>query len=560
MSPEDLLTEDRVLAEKASKIIELLKRPSIANDFIDSVFDYIQLLGMDYDVAFTCQCAQIKRCSDFTSLRCVYDNACNLLHSILLRWPALLKRDRHVIDPLHFHSHSNCSPAYNGKLHNSLNDLNTAINEQKNRFTNRARTSLSGMSQIRALILMRHFISMINCAQRAVNLAKLGGTQPLLPSKSVVCDGSKTSFPRKSCFMVRPWIPEVNKADLPSSLFRGAELDQALMIHDHRLRSILESAMEGKYIQKDSWRVLTKWVTEERECLSAYFKEYLKLVPAPLDGSMLRLERKIQSNFFSLLRHWASGAPEVVLLPCATFEAVREIIATRLVSPASAKIVGLHSPLLRTLIDLRLSKVIRGGLNVSVSDDLVALLQVCLKKAENCLKSCGGAAANYRAAALNEKGASNAWENCFKDSMDEFLRTGIWTSSEHPVVREIPRMRYDLLAAKSNEQYHKKVAKEELDLLEKLVCECDLMGCTCNKYKSKVRSLTPGLFTVYCGGCGVCELFELLPEAESPVTVFRTFAHRAWTVQELAAYEKWKNDGEWIDPFPCEFYEELFMI
>jgi hypothetical protein len=569
VSSSESSEEEKALCEKAKSIIALLDRPSIANDFIDCVFDYIQLLAIDYDEAFKCDCPKGRNNLSRESLQHIYDNACNLLISILLRWPALLKRDRHVIDPLHYFSHTNCSPAYNGKIYDSLNEINTAINEQKNRVTNRARTSLSGMGQIRALTLMRHFLAMINTAQRAVNSMQASWRRIKQAAsqtgfKTVVCDGSKTSFARKFCYMDRPWQQMPDNDSLPSALFRGAELDQAMMIHDSRLRSTLQMAMQKKSLSIDTWKILTKWIREERGCLEPYIKEYLKLVQDADDANIWKLERRVDSKFLPLLRHWASGAPEIVLLPVATFSAVCEIIETKKVSTASAKVVGLHSPLLQILIDLPLSNRFTGReracvrRKVGVSPELTTLLQFCLKRAQNCLKACGGAGADCSAAQLHRKGASNPWQNSFQDSEDEFFRTGIWTSSEHPVIRTIPKMRHDLLAAQSKEQYRKKVRQEEREHLDKLVEECEILGSTCNKYKSKVRSLTPGLFTVYCGGCGICEYFELLEEAESPATVFRTFVHRAWTDPELEAYRKWKQgEGEWVDPFPCEFYDEV---
>lgn len=562
--PEDTTTWSN-LVDEARKLVILLQRPSLANDFINSVFDYITLLHLDYDDLFKCQCPTLGRCSDFTRLKVVYDNACNLLHSILLRYPALLQRDGYIIDPLHFHSHKSCSQAYNGKLHLCLKGLNTSINEQKNRFTNRARTSLSGMGQVRACIIMRHFISMINGAQRSVNTMMFQNQllPTALPFKSVVCDGSKTSFAGKHCFMERPWLKRpVNSATEtpPSHLFRGAELDQALMIHDKTLRSTLEVAIEGKYVPVATWGVLTSWILAKRPCLGPYLEAYVKLV-APPHGSkepsdVRKLERSCDSNFLSVVRHWCSGAPEIVLVPAQTFEAVEDVIRNQSVSTSTSQVIGMHSPLLLRVINLSISHDVKDGKRVGVSRSLIDLLTCCLDKAQNGLKACGGLGDNSPQV-LKQNGASQPWENCFIDPVDEFFRTGVWTSSQHPVIRILPRMRQDVLAARSNEQYKKSTERNEMALLEKLFSESDLMGSTCNKYKSKVRSLTAGLFTVYCGGCGICELFELLPEAESTITVFETFAHRAWTPQELSAYQVWKKGGVWTDPVPCEFYDSV---
>jgi hypothetical protein len=73
------------------------------------------------------------------------------------------------------------------------------------------------------------------------------------------------------------------------------------------------------------------------------------------------------------------------------------------------------------------------------------------------------------------------------------------------------------------------------------------MGVTCNKNKEKHRALTPGLEITNCGGCGACEAFDLMPFAESPVTAFRMFAHRAWRESDRKAKKKWEEEGVWED-------------
>ena len=74
-----------------------------------------------------------------------------------------------------------------------------------------------------------------------------------------------------------------------------------------------------------------------------------------------------------------------------------------------------------------------------------------------------------------------------------------------------------------------------------------MMGETCNKYKSRQRAITPGPFTVFCRGCGVCEAFEMMPIAESPLTAFRMFAHRAWRTDDHEVLRHFEEDGIWND-------------
>lgn len=551
--------------ESSRKIIALLKRPSLPNDFIDTVFDYIALCDLDYHDLFQCQCSSMGRCNDFTRLSAIYDNGCNVLLAILLRFPALLHRDHYIIDALHFASHENCSPGFNGKSHDWVRSVNSAINEQKNRFTNKARTSLSGMGQIRALLLMRYHLATINLAQRHANqLLSMSNLVVPLINKTVVCDGSRTGFPYSKLHMTRPWFQDEDQgedtavsAPFPSQCFRGSELDLALMIPDSVLRTTLAHSIDGKLIEEKEWQKLTGWITSKRPFLTPFLSATLRVKKSVVagKGNMVMLE-SMSSGGAGLWRHWGSGAAEVLLIPERIFPAVEDVIQNRFVSASSSRQIAMHSDLLFRLFTLPVSKSSRDG-RESVSDELVALLTFSLQRARNCLMAVGGTAA-CSAVQLERTGASTPWTNCFIDATDEFVRTGIWASLDHPVIRKFDfEFRQDLLAERSKKQSRKDADKAEQKLLDELMEECEIMGFLCNKYKSKKRSLSPGLFTVYCGGCGICEFFELLPEAESPLTVFRTFVHRAWTSQELEAYETWRNTGTWIDPVPCLFYPEV---
>lgn len=570
------LSEETLSKIQSSRsIISLLKRPSLSNDFIDAVFDYIALCDLHYHDLFKCQCSKLGRCKDFSRLSVGYDNSCNVILSILLRFPAILQRDNFIIDPLHFASHQNCSPGFNGKAHDWVRSVNSAINEQKNRFTNRARTSMSGMGQIRALLLMRYLLATINLAQRhSNNLLYMSTNVVPLVNKTVVCDGSRTGFPYNKLHMTRPWFERDHDEDekddekeenhgacYPSQCFRGAELDHSLMISDSKFRSVLArgiDSIDGKPFQATEWTSFTAWIEKERPFLMPFLTATLQVKTSNSNDSAegsVRLKSTSQGGA-GVWRHWASGAPELILIPKRLFTAIEDVIKTCHVSKSSSEQIAMHSDLLIRLFKLPISKIEDDG-RERVSDELSALLTFSLQRARNCLMAVGGTAA-CSAIRLEKTGASTPWTNPFIDANDEFLRTGIWASLDHPVIRKFDfEFRQDLLAERSKKSSRRDASREEQILLEQLMMECERMGTLCNKYKSKQRSLSPGLFTVYCGGCGICELFELLPEAESPVTVFRTFVHRAWTAQEVEAYKKWQETGKWIDPFPCSFYPEV---
>jgi hypothetical protein len=501
-APDLLFEEDREEYEKLSKetlsnigssrsIISLLKRPSLSNDFVDAVFDYIALCDLDYHDLFQCQCSKMGRCTDFSRLSIGYDNSCNVILSILLRFPSILQRDNYVIDPLHFASHQNCSPGFNGKSLDWVRSVNSAINEQKNRFTNRARTSMSGMGQIRALLLMRYLLATINLAQRhSNNLLYMSKSVVPLVNKTVVCDGSRTGFPYNKLHMTRPWFERDDQNDedgdracFPSLCFRGAELDLSLMIPDSKYRTILAQAIDsinGKQFEAKEWRKFTAWIGRERPFLMPFLSATLGNEEAQ-SGKMVM--RSTSPGGAGVWRHWASGAPELQLIPERLFPAVEDVIKRQCVSTSSSQQIAMQSDLLIRLFKLDISKTQHDG-RERVSDELVGLLTFSLQRARICLMAVGGAGTCSAQRLERTGGASTPWTNPFIDATDEFLRTGIWASLDHPVIRKFDfEFRQDLLADRSKKSSRRDASQEEQKLLEQLMTESERMGTLCNKYK-----------------------------------------------------------------------------
>jgi hypothetical protein len=85
----------------------------------------------------------------------IYDNACNFLRSMILRFPALAKHFSCVVDTMHFSGHKMCSPFFNKRFMVALRRVNSAIAEQKNRFINYMKTSVAFMGQARAMVHIR---------------------------------------------------------------------------------------------------------------------------------------------------------------------------------------------------------------------------------------------------------------------------------------------------------------------------------------------------------------------------------------------------------------------
>jgi hypothetical protein len=517
------------------------------NYFINSVFDFIELHDLPYDDIFKCQCAKRGKCSDFTKLTAIYDNACNWLQSILLRYPAFLEHINPVIDALHYSSHKNCSPAFNSKLCHALKGLNVAINEQKNRLMNYMKTSVAAMSQIRVMVFVRYHLAMLNLAQTKVNdlreAAQSQSCMKWLPvsNYSVVFDGNRIGFPMRFCFMDRPYEEPIETISLsgigvlPSYLFDGAELETCLMIPQPKLRDSLLTLTDLKAINQSDANVFKAWITSSRSCLQPF------IVLVPGTGNLVFLDVTKSANV-RVLKHWASGAPEIKLLPPQLFDIVDGVTQNGILSETAAGEVTNHSDCLYCLLK-----------ESGVTNDMKNLLRVCLTRARNCLKAKGASHGVLSKAHLERSGGvTRAWKNVFIDSFDEMVRTGAFAPG-HEVIRQLPDFRQDHLAETSKGRTRRAAKQERASVLEELRKQAAITGVTCNKYKTKHRALTPGLFTVFCGGCGICEAFEMMPDAESPLTAFRMFAHRAWVSQEHEAYKLWKETGVWTDPVKCAF-------
>lgn len=137
---------------------DLIWQSSMQHIFLDAVFDYLGLLELDYDDAFSCQCHKLyDNISNKYRERVfvIYDNACKLLQAILLRLPSIAHHYEFIIDAFHHDGHSNCSDFYNHKRTVAMQYINAALNEQKNRLLRYMETSVAFMSQIRAMVYMR---------------------------------------------------------------------------------------------------------------------------------------------------------------------------------------------------------------------------------------------------------------------------------------------------------------------------------------------------------------------------------------------------------------------
>mmetsp|Transcript_31883 Transcript_31883/g.78205 ORF Transcript_31883/g.78205 Transcript_31883/m.78205 type:complete len:217 (-) Transcript_31883:307-957(-) len=208
--------------------------------------------------------------------------------------------------------------------------------------------------------------------------------------------------------------------------------------------------------------------------------------------------------------------------PC--MPVVEQAIQNKVLDAAGMRVICMYGHGLHSLIenDRKLNSI--RAQEGRLSSALVRVLAVSLGLARACL-----------VANNSQIPETKPWDRPDWTPFEEMVRTGT-CAPNNPVVQTLPHFRQDFLNDKK-----KAKARGDKDT-EREVCtkilreQAAFTADTCTKYKMRHRALTPGLFTVFCGGCGRCLAWELMACTESPATPFKLFALRAWTPAQHEAY------------------------
>jgi hypothetical protein len=234
-----------------------------------------------------------------------------------------------------------------------------------------------------------------------------------------------------------------------------------------------------------------------------------------------------------VLAHYSSSAPDLQLINPLTIDVVAKICESReLPEGRDLELLSTYAEGVHQLLKHDAATAKKG----KISKRLQKLLSMSL----------GVARAGLR-------GVHPCVTKPWRDDMSPFermVRTGTYTTTLHRVIRTLPPFHSDyinemarLRSARASSLDKDALEKINVALAESTEQAKSLGGCT--KFKTSHRALTPGIFTVFCGGCGVCELFELMDHAECPLTPFRIFAHRAWRPKDLEAHDT--TEDAWLD-------------
>jgi hypothetical protein len=501
--------------------------PSLSDRFTEGVFDYISLLDLDYGSIFMCECGD--KCQDFDNVSIIYDNSCKLLRSLMLRYPALGESIMCVIDALHQSGHVDCSPLFNHKLSVAVQKFNAALNEQKNRILNYTKTSAAHMGQIRVMVYIRYHLADLNRAQHAVNQLRRSDNHTVQwmpsPNKGVVTDGVGVCFKQQYMRMVREHEVPHDLAALqsagqikPSTLVVGCDMNKCLMINNAKSRKTLAQLVIHSVAQ-DDWNELQTWLRANRPELLPYI-----LVDVKSGSVFLRHECH---DIRRVLQHFSAPDPEIKLIPQILMDSMKVIVSSKgkLPDARGMEKINTYGDGVYALFkhDAKQHPAERSA--GMISEAMLKLLTISCSLVEAC-----------KASDDTAQPVGKFWYSSLPP-FEEMVRSGAFAGNDHPIIRSLPFFRQDYLLLQAARRTGQKKDAAKVEAMKELSDQTLLLGATCHKYKTRYRALTPGLFTVFCAGCGMCEAFEMMPCAESPLTAFRMFAHRAWTPKHLAMWK-----------------------
>lgn len=243
-----------------------------------------------------------------------------------------------------------------------------------------------------------------------------------------------------------------------------------------------------------------------------------------------------------VIAHWGCADPELKLIPPAVFPQVLQLIASSSKAELGASLsnIELYADGLHMLMmyDSKCNPELAA--QGKISPQLAKLLESSLLVAQQGLKALS--------ADLDQVIITKAYENPFKgNEFAEMIRTGSWFPT-HPLVRVFPWFWRD--NENLAERFNRKLLQATNlmnDVVQQRAQDLESYGSTCHKHKSSNHGLVPGIFTVFCGGCGACEGFEIMPIAESPATAFQIFAQRAWVTADFSKHQWHQSHGIWAD-------------
>jgi hypothetical protein len=245
---------------------------------------------------------------------------------------------------------------------------------------------------------------------------------------------------------------------------------------------------------------------------------YVKIEKLPARQDRYVIDKKATDLIIPVLAHWASPAPESLILPVQLMNTISEIIATSTISSAQNTEISTHSDALRRLLshDLKARaggrEALIGGDSREVTSSLRDLLRLMLRVAKQGFKGENGPHTTAPFPQTSPK------LNLGEDIDTAELRMVRWCDimrlasyfPHHPPFRLLQHCRYDLVNEQESRRRRAKNTEAENEVEKELKREFERKGFTCNKYKQKTSKLTAGVFTFFCMGCNVCVGFEMM--------------------------------------------------
>lgn len=411
------------------------------------------------------------------------------------------------------------------------------------------KSSAASMGQIRGMVYIRFHIAVLNRDWiQAGKLLACPDALDKLSCSAIVFDGVRVGINGKLFCPQRPYeLPHDNPQHdqvRPSDLPDGVHLKDRAMLPDVRIRRlVLELLSSKKGLSESDADSLQEWIGEHR----GEMEPFLSLQVKNGDRWHFRSDAR-QTSLRPLWTHWASGAPELVVMPVMVLPHVTAIVSgpASVVSVPDAHHISQVAPGIFAVMTLPphssdalpddSPEVLPEGQSTSLQlhRPVVELLKSMLKCALACLQVTDQLPIR-----------TLPWESGHGD-FEEMVRTASYFP-QFPVLRQLPEFRQDYHNRMDASRRSSAKTQANDDCTDELRDRSVNMGLTCNKYKDRQGSITPGLFTFFCAKCGICLGFELFDSVESPSSAFKVFALRAWTKGDVLTMDRHKDDGVWVD-------------
>lgn len=353
-------------------------------------------------------------------------------------------------------------------------------------------------------------------------------------------DGLTIAFKAEKCFLHRAWLPQ------PGGVVPGSSFHHRTFVPDSKIRALLlafaayDAASNG-LAASDHDALVQSLTSKGGNCAV--------LLPFVRSYEERGGKRVATQRYSQLLFNLGTTAPAAQLLRPAAWGDVEALSGTqpRCITPASTSLLQQHNPALYDILRPDLGRV--------ASEAVRVFLQALLRVAK-CAYVHAPVAANTASPAPSRQAAQVEFVDVVGPDQaarwkeeEAYIRTGVFVGSG---VGEQPGAAPSAWAPSS--LGGSDVKRPLRSYCADAVGAPRTMESSCTKYKESNQSLLPGCLLGWCMSCGICNSFMLMPDAESPRTVFELLYTRWRVPPHVLCYDNGCNTMAYCLNRECEHF------